>query len=698
MKIGFGVTFMRKNRVIISTVLLALTLTSCGGSFEDSQSLDDKQLISLDIENTKTTGYLTGDIFKDKVTFDTFAVYSDGSRVPVTPQVKEVTNFASVDGYHVATNGAVLTAGTYVASIFTKYTDSKNNSVSYTENVTVEFESVFFADIAKNCTGFSATMNNVVVPEKKIKDQIDLTLAFNWEDHGSEYVYYNGKQPLQGISYKLYKEGSDIDVTDQLIEDHTRYELKVSYNNRTPYAVYFAPELGIKKIAKEDLKVTPKDFNKAYSPVNKGTHNAYVIPLTFHAENEADFPGCSKTWDAAALTDLEYSYQTTFVPYYAALGINFNVTIGNVYDITNPMWSVEKLIAQEKPFTLLYAVIASVFPQERAKHDSEYWKQFDIDGDGQIDDIHFVGNFIHDQWGTALWPHQSQTFNPNADPECIVVNSYTYNNFDNATNAHDLTSIHEQGHAFGLLDYYDYTIDNGHLSNINYVGNIDMQSSNTYDWNSYSKLSCGLVSPYVVTGYANDCEVTIKPSAENGDCVIVPADYSTWNGSAFDEYFLVELFANTGVNQDFWNFSEDYGVRIYHVDSRLYNQLTSSEPDVEDKENWPNLGIGIGANNSYDYNALGVGSVAEWKDFKQLCLIQKGKEDTFGKKGSGFRRDLAVEDMFYAGDTFTFNEYKHFLSKTGQPVNTMDNGENFPWTITVEAASASEATIRFTKA
>lgn len=687
---------MRKTNALISTILLALTLASCGSSFEDSQSLDDRALISLSIENTKTTGYLTGDIFKDKVTFTTYAVYSDGTKEEVIPQVKEVTHFASVDGYPLAHDGSVLIAGTYVASIFTKYTNSKSETASYTDNVTVKVDSVFASSIAKNCTGFSAKMNNVIVPEKKIKDQLDLTLTFDWENHGSERVHFDGTA-LEGVTYKLRVQGSETDVTDQIIQDHTDYVLDVTYNNMLHSFVGFTPELGIKKIDKEDLKVTPKDFNGAYSPVNKGTHNAYIIPLTFHADVEADFDGCFREWNSTSLEQLETAYLNTFVPYYAALGINFTITIGNVYDITEAAWHVEKLLAQDKPFTLLFSVIASVFPKERKLHDSEYWKTYDIDGDGQIDDIHFVGNFVDNQWGTALWPHQSQTFNPNADPEKLVVNSYTYNNFDNATNPNDLTSVHEQGHAFGLLDYYDYTIENGHLSDINYVGNIDMQSSNTYDWNSYSKLSCGLVSPYVVTGYANDCEVTIEPAATSGDCIIVPANYATWNGSAFDEYFLIELFADVGINHQFWNFEEEFGIRIYHVDSRLYNQLTGTEPDADDVENWPNLGIGIGANNSYDYNALGVGSVAEWKDYKQLCLIQKGKEDTFGAHGGTHRRDLTVDDMFYAGDTFAFDEYKHFLSKTGQTVTTMDNGESFPWTISIEAASKTEATIRFTK-
>ena len=688
---------MKHAKYYISTVLVTLLLTGCGGNFVDSQSLNDKHLVSLTIENTKTTGYYTGDDFSNLVTFDTFAHSTDGTKKQVTPNLKQVINFASVDGYPLADNGTPLTAGTYVASIFAKYTDENNESASYTDNVTVDVQSVF-ENLNETCLGLSAKINNVIVPEKKIAQQLDLTLTFNWQLHGKESLVLDSAHPRSGVTYKLHLDGDNTDLTNENIEEHLNYVLEVKYKDYVANLPFHA-ELGIKKIDKKDLTVLPKDFNDAYSPLNGEVHNALVIPLTFHADDEIEYASNLREWNATSLQQLRDAYDENFVRYYQSLGVNFNITVTDPYDITNPAWHVEKLLEQDKPYTLLYAVIASVFPQERAKHDATYWHQFDIDGDGQIDDVHFVGNFVHNKWGTSLWPHQSQTFNPNANPDLIVVNSYTYNHFDNAISTTDMTSVHEQGHAFGLLDYYDYTEENGHLIDINYVGNIDMQSSNTYDWNSYSKLSCGLVSPYVVTGYESDCEVTIQAAAVNGDCIIVPADYQTWNGSAYDEYFLIELFAKKGINEEFWDslIGEDYGIRIYHVDARLYNQLTGSEPDVNDKENWPNLGIGIGANNSYDYTALGVGSVAEWKDFKQLCLIQKGKVDTFGKKGGIFRRRLNSSDLFYAGDVFTFNDYRHFLSKTEQNVTSMDNGEKFPWTIEIVSASIDEATIRFTK-
>ena len=79
---------------------------------------------------------------------------------------------------------------------------------------------------------------------------------------------------------------------------------------------------------------------------------------------------------------------------------------------------------------------------------------------------------------------------------------------------------------------------------------------------------------------------------------------------------------------------------------------------------------------------------------KQLALIQKGGVDTFGQNSVAM---LQETDLFKTGDTFTFNNYKHFLSKSGATVTRMDNGETFPWTIEFEEVTPNYARIRFHK-
>ena len=86
------------------------------------------------------------------------------------------------------------------------------------------------------------------------------------------------------------------------------------------------------------------------------------------------------------------------------------------------------------------------------------------------------------------------------------------------------------------------------------------------------------------------------------------------------------------------------------------------------------------------------------QDEKLLTLIQKGKVDTFGAlTDDPNRRWLSDADLFKEGDTFTFSEYSHFLSKTGVKKTTMDNGETFPYTIHFDKMSQDQVTVTVSK-
>ncbi|MCR5092079.1 MAG: hypothetical protein K6B51_05245 [Bacilli bacterium] len=130
------------------------------------------------------------------------------------------------------------------------------------------------------------------------------------------------------------------------------------------------------------------------------------------------------------------------------------------------------------------------------------------------------------------------------------------------------TMIHETGHMFGLNDYYSY--GNSFKTPL---GCVDMMDNNIGDHNPFSKYALGWVEPKVV-----ETETTIELSSftETGDCLLIPS--YNWNGTAFDEYFMVEFVTPTGLNAN--DYSAPYsgnnlqgyserGVRILHVDSRL---------------------------------------------------------------------------------------------------------------------------------
>ena len=70
------------------------------------------------------------------------------------------------------------------------------------------------------------------------------------------------------------------------------------------------------------------------------------------------------------------------------------------------------------------------------------------------------------------------------------------------------------------------------------------------------------------------------------------------------------------------------------------------------------------------------------------------KEENLSGTAGGLKK---CQKFFKEGDTFTFSEYSHFLSKTGVKKTTMDNGETFPYTIHFDKMSQDQVTVTVSK-
>ena len=202
---------------------------------------------------------------------------------------------------------------------------------------------------------------------------------------------------------------------------------------------------------------------------------------------------------------------------------------------------------------------------------------YDHDGDGYLDFVWIVYSRNQTQNDTSFW-WAYVTYNGTAAPNKTepTVNTLgwasinfmksNYNGFD----AH--TFVHETGHGYGLNDYYDYN------KQWSPMGGIDMMDHNLGDHSAYSKFTLGWVNPLVVDDSA---VITLKPTTTSGDCFIIPSP--NYNGTAFDEYMMVEFMAPVGLAQkDYTRGYEsvkgysDYGVRISHVDARVVETGTAS--------------------------------------------------------------------------------------------------------------------------
>ena len=212
--------------------------------------------------------------------------------------------------------------------------------------------------------------------------------------------------------------------------------------------------------------------------------------------------------------------------------------------------------------------------------------QYDNNSDGFVDGVWLVyGNHSYseyqyesDELENLLWAYTYWNTDSRPNANMPAFNVYCWGSYDFMyesegksggikLDAH--TFIHETGHMLGLDDYYDYD------STKNPTGCLDMMDYNIGDHNSYSKWMLDWVKPKV---YDFEEEVIdVKSFVDTGEFIVIPSDKNV-NYSPLSEYLLIEFYTPTGLNTQDASYSylgsypkmfSDYGVRIYHVDSRL---------------------------------------------------------------------------------------------------------------------------------
>ena len=276
--------------------------------------------------------------------------------------------------------------------------------------------------------------------------------------------------------------------------------------------------------------------------------------------------------------------------------------------------------------------------------------EYDNDNDGHLDAVWMIYSAPSQTsdvfWAFVYWNYRNQnnksTMNPTPFTYAWASYDFMYDGYgSNGIDAH--TYIHETGHLLGLDDYYDY---DGRSSP---MGAIDMMDNNIIDHNGYSKFALGWTNPYIITG---DADIQLQPASLSGQSILLSAD---WNGNPFDEYLLLELYTPDGLNEkDSLTPYPDNGrrgftipgVRMYHVDARLYDSSQNEYVDDLSSSN-----TYIGASNSSSLSYLEKNSTR----FKLLSLIDADKKVTYLSNPIAVAYDSS---LFVTGDMFDFENYK----------------------------------------
>lgn len=227
---------------------------------------------------------------------------------------------------------------------------------------------------------------------------------------------------------------------------------------------------------------------------------------------------------------------------------------------------------------------------------------FDSNGDGVIDGMYLVpdSHINHDDGGSLGWAFTTRHGFKNKlakrnHPEYANIGTYCWTSIQFALetasdkpsmetpDAH--TFIHEMGHQLGLADYYDPNTQGSSTA-----GGATMQDQNICDHDIYSKYLWGWTDMQAVTSANTESTLTItlKPSHSSGQALLI-AD--AWNGTALDEYLLLEYYQPKGLNAH--DTAKSYsskdqigpngeGIRIWHVDKTIHEAHMDKNDKKED--------------------------------------------------------------------------------------------------------------------
>lgn len=227
------------------------------------------------------------------------------------------------------------------------------------------------------------------------------------------------------------------------------------------------------------------------------------------------------------------------------------------------------------------------------------------------------------------------------------------------------TFIHESGHMLGLSDYYDYS---GQYSPL---GGFSMQDMNVGGHDPFSILAFGWTSPYIPQ---EDVEITLRPFAESGDCVILTPN---WNDvdSPFDEYLLLTYYTPTGINSfDASNRYRDYypmgpsssGIAVYHVDARLLYGFSENGLSENRMTCDPLTSLGkvyhLTTNTYYNgSNSVRISLLGEdYADYNIVQLIRNSTSLNYAPTDS-----FDNSDLFMVGETFDMHTFRRQFKNQG---------------------------------
>ena len=374
---------------------------------------------------------------------------------------------------------------------------------------------------------------------------------------------------------------------------------------------------------------------------------------------------------------------------------------------------------------------------------SEDKKDYDCDGDGYLDGIMLIyaapdfqaikRDLYSNLWAYCYWiqdPHVKSVSNPGANAFFWASYDFMYGSvrakartgmtYSNGDTSHALidahTYIHEMGHMFGLVDYYDYT------KRYDPCGGFSMQDNNVGGHDPFSSFALGWGKAYVPT---ETTVIDLKPFSTSGEVIILKPNAESYNYSPFDEYIMLEYFTPTGLNEfdctykymssegkDYSMGSQSPGIRVWHVDGRLLYPKNLSgghyvfeESKVTTNPSFANTyGVTLMMSNTYYKDGSESSYLSplgrDYSDYNLLQLIRSSTTYTNkvpAKSGNSF----SSASLFKYGNNFSMEKYQgqfvHYSNEGGHNVGLLNTKSDLGFSFEINGCTEEFASITITK-
>lgn len=455
--------------------------------------------------------------------------------------------------------------------------------------------------------------------------------------------------------------------------------------------------------------VTFNDFDSGYVDGDTET-SILVIPINIPKslrKTNARATEWNRDWIEAiedVYTNPDSPYDYSVIPYFEQASFGKKEFDNYVAPVFEADRYTQSQIENDSSLQTLLRIFMDALKKTQDEYGDGFEERFDRNGDGYVDSLNFITN-VYGSPSTTLWPHSAGPYYEIAGH--LGIGRYTVTNTVHCQSEGFNVIIHELSHTFGIDDYYDYS-----YTGTSYIGSFDMQESNIGDWNAFSKFTVGWGTPYIINDEKDETTITVGSQNATGEYIVIAAEPWNLESSPFNEYFLLELISDAGNNKNaIGNYirtqdGKSYGVRMFHANGTLCKVMPFSGSSAEsygiiktfeDAELLKEEDIykpQLACNNTVEGDSRP--GVRGYENIPLLQVISKTGNNHFVNRKGWMDSYLTSADLFYTGDTFTFDRYSTFLTKDAKPQEAMNDGTYFPFSITFDDVSEDQMTVTIT--